>query len=146
MTKPRMLVGLIGAKIQGSMSPALFADAFAAAGIDGYYHLLDADRLGERRCRNCSALSKPLTSLVSTSPIRSSRTLFHYSTRSTRRRRRSALSTQCRSRRMAAPPDTISIAAAGATVFSKSWDLTAPRPRQWCRSAPAAPGAPLLSL
>jgi shikimate dehydrogenase len=31
------------------MSPALFADAFAAAGIDGYYHLLDADRLAERR-------------------------------------------------------------------------------------------------
>ena len=49
MTKRRMLVGLIGANIQGSMSPALFADAFAAAGIDGYYHLLDADRLSERR-------------------------------------------------------------------------------------------------
>ena len=44
-----MLIGLIGANIQGSMSPALFADAFAAAGIDGYYHLLDADRLAERR-------------------------------------------------------------------------------------------------
>ena len=49
MSKRRMLVGLIGANIQGSMSPALFADAFAAAGIDGYYHLLDADRLAERR-------------------------------------------------------------------------------------------------
>ena len=49
MTKRRMLIGLIGANIQGSMSPALFADAFAAAGIDGYYHLLDADRLAERR-------------------------------------------------------------------------------------------------
>ena len=49
MTKHRMLVGLIGANIQGSMSPALFADAFAAAGIDGYYHLLDADRLADRR-------------------------------------------------------------------------------------------------
>ena len=49
MTKRRMLVGLIGVNIQGSMSPALFADAFAAAGIDGYYHLLDADRLAERR-------------------------------------------------------------------------------------------------
>ena len=45
MSKRRMLVGLIGANIQGSMSPALFAAAFAAAGIDGYYHLLDADRL-----------------------------------------------------------------------------------------------------
>src|SRR3974390_1831922 len=49
MTKRRMLVGLIGANIQGSMSPALFADAFAAADIDGYYHLLDADRLAARR-------------------------------------------------------------------------------------------------
>ena len=49
MTKRRMLVGLIGANIQGSMSPALFADAFAAAGIDGYYHLLDVDRLADRR-------------------------------------------------------------------------------------------------
>ena len=49
MTTRRMLVGLLGANIQGSMSPALFADAFVAAGIDGYYHLLDADRLAERR-------------------------------------------------------------------------------------------------
>jgi shikimate dehydrogenase len=49
MSKRRMLVGLIGANIQGSMSPALFADAFAAAGIDGYYHLLDADRLVDPR-------------------------------------------------------------------------------------------------
>jgi shikimate dehydrogenase len=48
MTKRRMLVGLLGANIQGSMSPSLFADAFAAAGIDGYYHLLDADRLPGR--------------------------------------------------------------------------------------------------
>src|SRR5580692_6135207 len=48
MTQRRMLVGLLGANIQGSMSPALFADAFAAAGIDGYYHLLDADRLPGR--------------------------------------------------------------------------------------------------
>jgi len=44
-----MLVGLLGANIQGSISPALFAAAFAAAGIDGYYHLLDADGLRERR-------------------------------------------------------------------------------------------------
>jgi shikimate dehydrogenase len=48
MTQRRMLVGLLGANIQGSMSPSLFADAFAAAGIDGYYHLLDADRLPGR--------------------------------------------------------------------------------------------------
>jgi len=43
------LIGLIGANIQGSMSPALFADAFAAADIEGYYHLIDADRLPGRR-------------------------------------------------------------------------------------------------
>jgi shikimate dehydrogenase len=49
MAKRRMLVGLLGANIQGSISPALFAEAFAAAGIDGYYHLLDAGRLRERR-------------------------------------------------------------------------------------------------
>jgi shikimate dehydrogenase len=49
MTKRRILLGLIGANIQGSMSPVLFADAFAAAGIDGFYHLLDVDRLPERR-------------------------------------------------------------------------------------------------
>ena len=48
MTKRKMLVGLIGANIQGSMSPALFADALAAAAIDGYYHLLDVDRLPGR--------------------------------------------------------------------------------------------------
>src|SRR5215471_5812912 len=49
MAKRRMLLGLIGANIQGSMSPALFADAFETARIDGYYHLMDVDRLPERR-------------------------------------------------------------------------------------------------
>jgi shikimate dehydrogenase len=44
----RILVGLLGRNIQGSLSPALFAGAFAAAGIDGYYHLMDADRLPGR--------------------------------------------------------------------------------------------------
>jgi shikimate dehydrogenase len=49
MMRPRVLVGLIGANIMGSLSPALFADAFAAAGIDGFYHLIDVDRLPGRR-------------------------------------------------------------------------------------------------
>jgi shikimate dehydrogenase len=49
MSKRRILLGLIGANIMGSLSPALFADAFEAAGIDGFYHLLDVDRLRERR-------------------------------------------------------------------------------------------------
>jgi shikimate dehydrogenase len=49
MTKRRILLGLIGVNIQGSMSPALFADAFAAADIDGYYHLIDGNALPGRR-------------------------------------------------------------------------------------------------
>jgi len=44
-----MLVGLIGANITRSLAPALFADAFAAAAIDGFYHLIDVDHLPGRR-------------------------------------------------------------------------------------------------
>jgi shikimate dehydrogenase len=43
-----VLTGLIGANIMGSLSPALFADAFASAGINGFYHLMDVDRLPGR--------------------------------------------------------------------------------------------------
>ncbi|HJZ42419.1 MAG TPA: shikimate dehydrogenase [Hyphomicrobiaceae bacterium] len=49
MSERRSLVGLIGANIMGSLSPALHEDAFAAAGIHGYYHLMDLDRLPGRR-------------------------------------------------------------------------------------------------
>ena len=49
MTKRRILLGLIGANITRSLAPALFAEAFAAAGIDGFYHLMDVDRLPGRR-------------------------------------------------------------------------------------------------
>jgi shikimate dehydrogenase len=49
MSKRKLLLGLIGANIMGSLSPALFADAFMAAEIDGFYHLMDVDRLLERR-------------------------------------------------------------------------------------------------
>ena len=45
----RLLVGLIGANIQGSLSPALQEDACAAAGIAGHYHLMDLDQLPGRR-------------------------------------------------------------------------------------------------
>jgi shikimate dehydrogenase len=45
----RALVGLIGANIMKSLSPALHADALAAAGIDGFYHLMDVDQLPGRR-------------------------------------------------------------------------------------------------
>ena len=44
----RILVGLIGANIQKSLSPALHEDAFAAGGIRGHYHLMDLDRLPGR--------------------------------------------------------------------------------------------------
>ena len=49
MTKRRILLGLIGANITRSLAPALFADAFAAAAIDGFYHPMDVDRLPGRR-------------------------------------------------------------------------------------------------
>ena len=48
MSEPRALVGLIGANILQSLSPALHEDAFAAAGIRGAYHLMDTDVLGGR--------------------------------------------------------------------------------------------------
>ena len=44
----RMLVGLIGANIQKSLSPALFEDACVARGILGHYHLMDMDQLSGR--------------------------------------------------------------------------------------------------
>lgn len=49
MSVNRVLLGLIGANIMGSLSPPLFADAFKSAGVDGYYHLMDVDRLPGRR-------------------------------------------------------------------------------------------------
>ena len=48
MNDRKCLVGLIGANIMKSLSPALHIDAFAAAGIDGYYHLMDVDVLKGR--------------------------------------------------------------------------------------------------
>jgi shikimate dehydrogenase len=44
----RMLVGLIGANIGGSLSPALHEDAFAAAGMAGHYHLMDVGQSQRR--------------------------------------------------------------------------------------------------
>jgi shikimate dehydrogenase len=47
MTAP-VLVGLIGANIQRSLSPALFEDFCAAEGHRGHYHLMDTDLLADR--------------------------------------------------------------------------------------------------
>lgn len=48
MTRHAKLIGLIGANIMKSLSPALHEDAFAAHGIKGHYHLMDFDRLPGR--------------------------------------------------------------------------------------------------
>jgi shikimate dehydrogenase len=44
----RCLLGLVGANIRHSLSPALHEDAFAESGIVGHYHLMDLDALGGR--------------------------------------------------------------------------------------------------
>ena len=44
----RMLVGLIGSHIGGSLSPALHEDAFAMAGMVGHYHLMDVAERPDR--------------------------------------------------------------------------------------------------
>lgn len=37
------LVGLLGNNILRSLSPAMHEDGFAAAGVRGYYHLMDLE-------------------------------------------------------------------------------------------------------
>ena len=58
MSEPRALVGLIGANILQSLSPALHEDAFAAAGIHGAYHLMDTDVLVGRTLADLVAASR----------------------------------------------------------------------------------------
>ena len=48
MINRQALVGLIGANIMKSLSPAMQIDAFAAAGIAGHYHLMDVEQLPGR--------------------------------------------------------------------------------------------------
>src|SRR5262252_1948879 len=52
MSARRILVGLVGSNIMRSLSPALHEDAFAGAGLQGYYHLMDLDRLPGRSVEN----------------------------------------------------------------------------------------------
>lgn len=54
----RMLVGLIGANIGQSLSPALHEDAFAAIGMVGHYHLMDVDTLPGRRLEDLLAAAR----------------------------------------------------------------------------------------
>lgn len=49
MSMQAALIGLIGANIMKSLSPALHEDAFAAHELRGHYHLMDMDQLSERR-------------------------------------------------------------------------------------------------
>ena len=48
MFNQQALIGLIGANIMKSLTPAMQIDAFAAAGITGHYHLMDVDQLPGR--------------------------------------------------------------------------------------------------
>ncbi|HRK19585.1 MAG TPA: shikimate dehydrogenase [Hyphomicrobiaceae bacterium] len=43
MTRKAALVGLVGANIMRSLSPALHEDSFHAHGVSGHYHLIDLD-------------------------------------------------------------------------------------------------------
>jgi shikimate dehydrogenase len=122
-----MLVGLIGANIQDSMSPALFADAFAAAGIDGYYHLLDVDRLSGRSLPQ-------LLDAIKAAGFAGANVTYPF--------KQAIIPLLDAVDPEAAPPVTISIAAAGATASWKAWGATAREAGRWCKSAPAAPGAP----
>src|SRR5262245_6740417 len=54
----RMLVGLIGSNIAGSLSPALHEDAFAAAGMVGHYHLMDVSVLPDRSLADLLAAAR----------------------------------------------------------------------------------------
>lgn len=54
----RMLVGLIGRNIMSSLAPALHDDAFAAAGLVGHYHLMDAEVLAGRTLEQLLAAAR----------------------------------------------------------------------------------------
>jgi shikimate dehydrogenase len=58
MTEKRYLLGLIGVNIMNSLSPLLIEDAFDAAGIKGYYHLMDLDRLPGQDLKSTFAAAK----------------------------------------------------------------------------------------
>ena len=66
-------VGLIGAGIDASLSPALHEREAADLGLDYRYELLDIDALGPRRRRAASRGARGAGCTASTSRIRASR-------------------------------------------------------------------------
>jgi hypothetical protein len=137
-----MLVGLIGANIQGSMSPALFADAFAAAGIDGYYHLVDVDRLPGRSLPQLLEAIRAAGFAGANVTYPFKRAIIPLLDAVDPEAAQVGAVNRWRSRRTAAPSATISIAAAGATASWKAWGATAREAGRWCKWAPVAPGVP----
>ena len=101
---------------QGSLSPAICADAFAAAGIDGYYHLMDIDRLPGRQLEDVSRPSATPVSWASTSRFPTSRRSSRCWTSIGPKPARSARSIPWSSRRMAARPATTSTGSASAQL------------------------------
>jgi shikimate dehydrogenase len=59
-TKHRVLIGLIGANIMKSLSPAMHEDALTAAKVTGHYHLMDLDRLPDRKLGHVVAGARAL--------------------------------------------------------------------------------------
>ena len=111
-----ILVGLIGANIQKSLSPAMFEDACAALGIAGHYHLMDLDCCRDAACPTCWRPRARRASPASTSPSPARRRCCRCSTRCARRRARSAPSTPSPSMRRAAPSATTPTAPAFAAA------------------------------
>ena len=146
MSKRKFLVGLIGANIMKSLSPAMHADAFAAAGIEGYYHVMDVDVLQGRQLPQLFEAVKT-AGFSGTNVTLSVQAGGAGAARRGRPRgaRRSAPSTPSPLRRMAAPRATTPIAAVSAAASRKGLAAPARRPRPWCWSAPAAPDARLPS-
>ena len=138
MSRRRMLLGLIGANIMGSLSPALFAEAFAASGIDGFYHLIDVDRQKERRLPQLLDAIKAtgFSGTNVTYPFKQD-ILPLLDAIDPEAAQIGAINTS-RLRRTAGPPGTISIGAAGVAASRKLSAARARTAQPSCRSAPAA--------
>jgi uncharacterized membrane protein YeaQ/YmgE (transglycosylase-associated protein family) len=138
MSKRKVLLGLIGANIMGSLSPALFADAFVAAGIDGFYHLMDVDRLLERRLATLLDAAKATGFAGTNITYPFKQEVIAFLDAVDPEAAQSARSIPSRLGRKAGPLATISIGEVGAIASRKASDATVRRMRRWCWSAPVA--------